>query len=86
MALRNWPPAVSSFREFAEAGLLLTYGVDFRDLFRRAAVFVDKIFKGAKPSELPVDNRTKFVLVVNLKTAKALGWTVPHYCWPAPRR
>jgi ABC-type uncharacterized transport system substrate-binding protein len=77
MALRNRLPAASSLREFAEAGLLLTYGVDLRDLYRRAAVFVDKIFKGAKPADLPVEQPTKFELVINLKTAKALGLTVP---------
>ena len=77
MALRNRLPAASNLREFAEAGLLLTYGVDLRDLYRRAAVFVDKIFKGAKPADLPVEQPTKFELVINLKTAKALGLTVP---------
>jgi putative ABC transport system substrate-binding protein len=77
MALRNRLPAASNLREFAEAGLLLTYGVDLRDLYRRAAVFVDKIFKGAKPGDLPVEQPTKFEFVINLKTAKALGLTVP---------
>jgi putative ABC transport system substrate-binding protein len=64
-------------REYAEAGLLLTYGVDFRDQFRRTAVVLDKIFKGAKPADLPVEQPTKFEFVINLKTAKALGLDVP---------
>jgi putative ABC transport system substrate-binding protein len=77
MALRNRLPAASVQRELAEAGFLLTYGSDIRDLFRRGAVFVDKIFKGAKPADLPVEQPTKFELVINLKTAKALGIIVP---------
>jgi putative tryptophan/tyrosine transport system substrate-binding protein len=77
MAVRDRLPAISAGREYAEAGLLLTYGVDFRDLYRRSAVFVDKIFKGAKPADLPVEQPTKFELVVNLKTARALGLDVP---------
>jgi len=77
MAMRNRLPAASGFKEFAEAGLLLTYGANVRDLFRRSAVFVDKTFKGAKPADLPVEQPTKFELVINLKTAKALGLEVP---------
>ncbi|MDB5519715.1 MAG: hypothetical protein JWQ17_6473, partial [Tardiphaga sp.] len=77
MALRNRLPAASVQRELAEAGFLLTYGADLRDLYRRSAVFADKIFKGAKPADLPVEQPTKFELVVNLKTAKALGVEVP---------
>ena len=77
MALRNRLPAASIQRELAEAGFLLTYGADIRDLYRRSAVFVDKIFKGAKPADLPVEQPTKFELVINLKTAKALGIIVP---------
>jgi ABC-type uncharacterized transport system substrate-binding protein len=77
MALRNRLPAASLQRELAEAGFLLTYGADIRDLYRRSAVFVDKIFKGAKPADLPVEQPTKFELVINLKTAKALGVEVP---------
>ena len=77
MALRNRLPAASDLREFGEAGFLLAYGIDLRDLFRRSAVFVDKIFKGAKPADLPVEQPTKFVLVINLKTAKALGLEIP---------
>jgi putative tryptophan/tyrosine transport system substrate-binding protein len=77
MAVRNRLPAIAGFKEWAEAGLLLAYGVDARDLFRRSAVFVDKIFKGAKPADLPVEQPIKFELVVNLKTAKAIGLVVP---------
>ena len=77
MALRNRLPAASIQRELAEAGFLLTYGADIRDLYRRSAIFVDKIFKGAKPADLPVEQPTKFELVINLKTAKALGIDVP---------
>ena len=77
MALRDRLPAISAVREYAEAGFLLTYGPDLQDLNRRSAVFVDKIFKGAKPADLPVEQPTKFELVVNLKTAKALGLYLP---------
>ena len=77
MAVKNRLPAISAVREYAEAGLLLSYGIDLPDQFRRSAVFVDKIFKGAKPADLPVEQPTKFELVVNLKTAKALGLDVP---------
>jgi putative ABC transport system substrate-binding protein len=77
MAIRNRLPAASLQRELAEAGFLLTYGADIRDLVRRSAVFVDKIFKGAKPADLPVEQPTKYELVINLKTAKALGISVP---------
>ena len=77
MALKNRLPSIASLREFAGAGLLLSYGPDFQPLYRGVAVFIDKIFKGAKPADLPVERPTKFELVVNLKTAKALGLTVP---------
>ena len=77
MALKNRLPSASIQRELAEAGFLLTYGADIGDLCRRSAVFVDKIFKGAKPADLPVEQPTKFELVINMKTAKALGITVP---------
>jgi putative ABC transport system substrate-binding protein len=77
MALKNRLSSTSGLKEFAEAGLLLSYGPDFQPLYRGAAVFIDKIFKGAKPADLPVELPTKFDLVINLKTAKALGIDVP---------
>ena len=77
LAVQHRLPTVSAQRLFPEAGVLMSYGPDFRDLFRRAAVYVDKILKGAKPADLPVEQPTKFELVVNLKTAKALGLTIP---------
>ena len=77
MALKNRLPSTSSLKEFAEAGLLLSYGPDFQSLYKGAAVFIDKIFKGAKPADLPVERPTKFELVVNLKTAKQHGIAVP---------
>ncbi len=68
----------AGFKEFAEAGGLLGYGVDILALFRRAAYFVDRILKGVPPSDLPVERPTKFDLVINLKTAKALGLKIPQ--------
>jgi putative ABC transport system substrate-binding protein len=76
LALQHHLPS-SGWPDFALAGGLMAYGVDFPDLFRRAATFVDKILKGAKPADLPVERSTKFEMVINLRTAKALGLSVP---------
>lgn len=78
LVARNRLPAVYPAREFVEAGGLISYAVNYPDLYFRFASFADKIFKGAKPGELPVEQPTKFILAVNLKTAKALGLTVPQ--------
>jgi putative ABC transport system substrate-binding protein len=78
LALRNRLPSVFQNREFVEAGGLLSYAPSTVANYRRAAVFVDKILKGAKPSDLPVEQPTKFELVINLKTAKALNLTIPQ--------
>jgi putative ABC transport system substrate-binding protein len=77
LAAKHRLPTVYTARDFVDAGGLMTYGPNLADLFRRAAVYVDKILKGAKPSELPVEQPTKFEMVINLKTAKALGLTIP---------
>jgi putative tryptophan/tyrosine transport system substrate-binding protein len=77
-AARNRLPAIYEARNFVNAGGLMSYGVDYADHYRRAALYVDKILRGAKPADLPVEQPTKFDLVVNLKTAKTLGLTIPQ--------
>ena len=77
LAVKSRLPAIYLAREFVEAGGLMSYEVNIDDLFRRAATYVDKILKGTKPADLPVEQPMKFELVINLKTAKALGLTIP---------
>jgi putative ABC transport system substrate-binding protein len=77
LALTHRLPSVGGSKEYPEAGGLMSYGADYPDLFQRAAVFVDKILKGAKPADLPIEQPTKYELVINLKTAKALGLKIP---------
>jgi putative ABC transport system substrate-binding protein len=78
LAAKNHLPAIYIRREFADAGGLLAYGPSFSDNFRRSTTYVDKILKGARPGDLPVEQPAKFELVINLKTAKALGLTIPQ--------
>ena len=76
LAIKHRLPAIGTVRQFAENGLLMSYGTDFAELWRRAATYVDKILKGAKPADLPIEQPTRFELAINLKTAKALGLTI----------
>jgi ABC transporter substrate binding protein len=78
LALGARLPTIFSTRDFVQAGGFMSYGPNYTDLFRRAADYVDKILHGAKPAEIPVEQPTKFALVVNLTTAKALGLTIPQ--------
>ena len=78
LAAKNRLPTVYASRNYVDVGGLMSYGPNFADLHRRAASSVDKILKGAKPSDLPVEQPTKFELVVNLRTARALGLTIPR--------
>jgi len=77
LAIKNRVPAVYGQQEYVEAGGLMTYGVSLTDLFRRAATYVDKILKGAKPADLPIEQPTKFEFIINLKAAKQIGLTIP---------
>ena len=77
-ALKHQLPAMTNARQYTQAGLLMSYGPDVEDLYRQAATYVDKILRGASPADLPVEQPTKFELVINLKTAKALGLTFPQ--------
>jgi putative ABC transport system substrate-binding protein len=78
LAIAHRLPTMSQVRDYAEAGGLMSYGADLADLYRRGAIHVDKILRGAKPADLPVEQPTKFELVFNLRTAKALGVTIPQ--------
>ena len=78
LALKHRLPSLSTTSEFVTAGLLVSYGTSYTDLFRKAAVYVDRILRGARPGELPIEQPTKFELFINLKTAKALGIAIPQ--------
>jgi putative ABC transport system substrate-binding protein len=78
LAAKHRLPSVSAFRSFPQAGGLMSYGQNLTDSYRRAATYVDKILKGTKPADIPVEQPTRFELVINMKTAKALGLTIPQ--------
>ena len=77
LAIGHGLPAIYGFQDWVEAGGLMSYGPNFAEVYRRAAAFVDKILKGTKPADLPVEQPMKFELIINLQTAKALGLTIP---------
>jgi putative ABC transport system substrate-binding protein len=77
-ALKHRLPTISNANQYAQAGLLMSYRLDLTDLYRRAAIYVDRILHGAKPADLPVEQPSKYELAINLKTAKALGIAMPQ--------
>jgi len=77
LGLRNQLPIICGLGQYAHAGAFMSYGANLDDMFRQVALYIDKIFRGAKPAELPIEQPTKFELIINLKTAKALGLTIP---------
>jgi len=78
LAANHRLPSISSFQEYVEAGGLMSYGTNIAERYRRSATYVDKILKGTKPGDLPVEQPTKFELVINMNTARALGLTIPQ--------
>ena len=78
LGLKSQLPTICGLAQYAYAGALMSYGANLDDMFRQAALYIDKIFKGARPADLPIEQPTKFELVINLKTAKALGLTIPQ--------